>query len=526
MKFTSFPPKQKEFEPYFSAKTLQRAHESVLEDIRILEASSTQLTAQVQGSELRPYMVMVASSGAYSCTCPSDVQPCKHVAATLLFATKNPPEDSFDLTTTLVNLEAVQAKTLLLELANLPELRPILIKRLMLKSTGVVLGAVKALKKILKRCENIEHETETGEAAFAELATLAPDQRSDEAWQLYELLEDYEPNYQYYDPYDESGDAYWEDRQSEWQGQVLLHWAEAESALGRGITALETLLKKLENTQDLWQATLRAAVLNEGGEARLEKYLSTANTERIYHFELFEREFLQAFGTPEKIEKHLRDNLEDSSNYLRLVEFLEQQNRMPEALDIAADGVRAEIKNENRHYYYYSDYGSPPAFLEPVLQLLQRLQQHQPRFEWDSIALRFKPSLAGYRALQTQPEFASSRAKILKALPLQVLIECLLSDQDLPALKKVLAKNPTTEVAYQLKHVFKSECSEIFRKATLTTIERGSREYYKEAAKYADAYQQLEEAEVFKTWITQLLLDNARRPAMQDEFKSFKQKLK
>ncbi len=520
MKFSSFPPKQKEFEVFFSSKTLQRAHESVLEDVKLLEFSSTQLTAQVQGTELRPYVVMVASSGTYSCTCPSDVQPCKHVAAVLLFAAQHPPEEGFDLTTTLVNLEAVQAKTILLELANLPELRPVLIKRLMIKSTGITLGAIKALKKILKRSDNIEHETEVGEAAFAELATLEPNKRSDEAWQLYELLEDYEPNYQYYDAEDESGDAYWEDRQTEWQGKVLLHWAEAESALGRGMAALETLLKKLEDNQDLWQATLRVAVLTEGAETRLEKYLRSTNAKNMYNFDRFEREFLLAFGTPEKIEQHLRDNLEDSSDYLRLVEFLEQQQRLPEALEIAASGVRAEVKKENRHYY--RDYFSPPEFLEPALDLLQRLRQHQPSFEWDSIALIFQPSLEAYCTLQAQPEFVVSREKILRTLPLNILIECLLLDQDLIALEKVLAKNATVEVAYKLKHLFKSECAKIFSKAAIENIERGSRDYYHEAAKLADAYQQLEETAVFKVWITKLLQDNARRPALQDEFKRFK----
>jgi hypothetical protein len=31
------------------------------------------------------------------------------------------------------------------------------------------------------------------------LESLALDERSDEAWQIYDLLEDYEPNYDHYD---------------------------------------------------------------------------------------------------------------------------------------------------------------------------------------------------------------------------------------------------------------------------------------------------------------------------------------
>ena len=57
MEFQSFPPKQKDFERFFRSKTLQRARDLLAEDVRILECSSSQLTAEVQGSEVRPYLV-------------------------------------------------------------------------------------------------------------------------------------------------------------------------------------------------------------------------------------------------------------------------------------------------------------------------------------------------------------------------------------------------------------------------------------------------------------------------------------
>ena len=85
MKFDSFPPiKASDLEPYFTAKTLGKAREIVQDEmIKLLEKSSTHISARVQGSEPRPYSVIVRANGDYDCSCPSEVQPCKHVAAAL-----------------------------------------------------------------------------------------------------------------------------------------------------------------------------------------------------------------------------------------------------------------------------------------------------------------------------------------------------------------------------------------------------------------------------------------------------------
>jgi uncharacterized Zn finger protein len=129
MEFPTFPPtKSRDFETFFNHKTLGRAHEIVADDmVQLLEYSNTHLTAYVQGTEPRAYTVMIRADGTATCTCPSDIQPCKHVAAVLLYVIAHPNEDSLDLTTHLQALTPIEAKSWLLELANLSELRPTLL---------------------------------------------------------------------------------------------------------------------------------------------------------------------------------------------------------------------------------------------------------------------------------------------------------------------------------------------------------------------------------------------------------------
>ena len=128
MEFDDFPPgKKSDFESYFSAKTLGKAREIVNDEmLKLLERSGTHLSARVQGSEPRPYQVMIRTDGSYECSCPSEIQPCKHVAATLLYAMRAPAEETLDLTAFLQGLDAVQAKSLLLDLAEHGEVRALL----------------------------------------------------------------------------------------------------------------------------------------------------------------------------------------------------------------------------------------------------------------------------------------------------------------------------------------------------------------------------------------------------------------
>jgi hypothetical protein len=311
MKFDPFPPVAiRDFEDFFNRKTLVKAQELVIDDaVNLLEQSSTHLTALVQGSEIQPYVVLITANTC-SCTCPSDVFPCKHIGAVLLQAVSMPNSSTLDLTTYLQALEPIAAKTWLLELANENVLRPLLLKRLLVKPVRLLAGskkAIAALKKVLEHGKNIEHETDLGAAAFAELQALNPEERSDEGWQLHELLEDYEIDYEFYDPYDESGDAYWEDRQSQWNGIALRHWATAESELGRGQAALETVLKHMKSWDtELWEGIVWIGLHQPELVKRIEKWLNQAD---IHTKEQFQNEFTRHFRSAAEYEQYLKTNL-------------------------------------------------------------------------------------------------------------------------------------------------------------------------------------------------------------------------
>ncbi len=117
MEFQTFPPTNvSDFETFFNQKTLSRAHEIVADNmVELLERSNTHLTAYVQGAEPRAYTVMIRADGTATCTCPSDIQPCKHVAALLFHVIEHPNDDTLDLSAHLQALTPVEAKSWLPE---------------------------------------------------------------------------------------------------------------------------------------------------------------------------------------------------------------------------------------------------------------------------------------------------------------------------------------------------------------------------------------------------------------------------
>jgi hypothetical protein len=526
MEFDSFPPgKKSDFESYFSSKTLGRAREIVDDEmLKLLERSGTHLSARVQGSEPRPYQVMIRANGSYDCSCPSEIQPCKHVAATLLYAMQAPDEETLDLTAFLQSLDAVQAKTLLLELAENSEVRALLLER-QVKTARVAKGAIKALCKILERSKNIEFEGELGEQAFLELEHLNAQERSVQATNLYDLLDDYEPDYSDYDPYNEDGEAYWEDRRSEWMGLAMQAWAGAELELGRGDAAFKSLLSKLEGDSVLWEAVLKLAKgLHEAGDSQSKDQLARwldehSEDEDFYELEQYTREFLRALRSPEDYETYLRDNLETGADHLELFKHLQGQHRTIEALGIAENAVRTLLPNRS---------SSPWVSVgEELDELLNALRLARPSFEWERAAFVLHPSLAQYKALKTHSEFAAARKDILKTDLLDsMLFDLLLEDDDQTALEQLLKKQPRPEHALKVAHLFPKPCAEIFKTAALAAIDRGSRDHYKQGAVWAEEYRKLESTPKFKTWLSDLLAMNVRRPALQDEFKKLKASLK
>jgi SWIM zinc finger len=526
MEFDSFPPgKKSDFESYFSSKTLGKAREIVGDEmLKLLERSGTHLSARVQGSEPRPYQVMIRADGSYECSCPSEVQPCKHVAATLLYAMQAPDEETLDLTTFLQGLDAVQAKTLLLDLAEHGEVRALLLQR-RIKTAQVAKGAIKALCKILERGKNIELEGELGEQAFAELEHLNAQERSVRATELYDLLDDYELDYSDYDDYNEDGDAYWEDRQSEWMGRAMQSWASAELELGRGEAAFKTLLSRLEHSSEMWEAVLQLAKgLQEAGNTQAKDQLARwldkhSDNERFHALKRYTREFLQTLRSPEDYETYLRDNLETAADHLELFNHLQGQQRSADALDVAQDAVRTLLANRK---------SNPWINLHGELeQLITVLRRDRPGFEWERAAFALRPSVAQYKALKKHAEFAAVRKDILKTdMTDSLLFDLLLEDDDHATLEKLLKHQPRPELALKVSHLFAKPCAEIFRKAALEEVKQNSGEHYKQGARWADEYRKLENAAKFKVWLSDLLAVHVRRPALQDEFKKLKASLK
>ncbi len=423
------------------------------------------------------------------------------------------------------------ASSQLLELANLSELRPILLKRLVRgTNSNVPKGAIKALKKVLERSKNIEHESELGEAAFLELESLAPELRGDEAWQLHVLLEDYEIDYEYYDPEDESGDAYWEDRQSAWSAVALHHWASAESELGRGQAALETLLRKIDSNGDIWQGVVEIGKRQPELRTRIGDWLKNAGS---YRKEEFTRDFLRYFRDPIEYENHLRKNLERARDYAELMRFYLEQDRENDALEIAAAGIRKELKasqdgkGDLEVDTPYGTFWSHSYHTTDVPEMLDLLREKQPSFEWERAQFSFYPTLDQYKHLATLPEFRKARASILNNnLMPELHFDILLFENDNAALEKLLHKYPQPEYALKVKHLFPDFSAKIFKKAAIAEFDRGSRDHYANGARWAKEYKSVEEEQVFKNWLGNLLEVNKRRPALLDEVRKAKLEVK
>ncbi len=448
---------------------------------------------------------------------------------TFHYVTQHPNDDTLDLSAHLQALTPIEAKSWLLELANSNELRPILLKRLVRGTSGrgVPKGAIKALKKVLERSKDIEHESELGEAAFLELEALAPEQRSDEAWQLHELLEDYEIDYEYYDPEDESGDAYWEDRQSEWSAVALHHWASAESELGRGQAALETLLRKIDSNGDIWEGVVEIGKRQPELRTRIGDWLKKSGS---YRKEEFTRDFLRYFRDPIEYENHLRNNLATTRDYAELMRFYLEQHRENDALEIATAGVRKELKISQYGEGDYLEVHTPARtfwshsyHVNDASEMLELLRKKQPSFEWERALFTFYPNLDQYKHLSTLSEFGKARASILKGdLMPNLHFDILLFENDNAALEKLLQKYPQPEHALKVKHLFPDLSAKIFKKAALAEFDRGSRDHYANGARWAKEYKTVEEEKIFKTWLGNLLEVNKRRPALLDEVRKAK----
>ena len=522
MKFAQFPPtKASDLEPYFTGKTLGKAREIASDDmVKLLEKSATHISARVQGSEPKPYLVVVRVGGDYDCSCPSEVQPCKHVAAALLYAIKPGNDETVDLTMYLQNLDTAQAKALLLELAEHSEVRQILLNR-QVKTARVSKGAIKALKRILERGTNIEDESELGEAAFVELEHLEAHERSVQALELYDIFKKYEPDYSEYDPEDESGEVYWEDLISEWMDLAMTVWGNAEFELNRGEEAFEVLLKRLGRDLSFWDATLEVTKrLNTAGNTKAKEQLATwleqHDKQEVIQIERFTREFLQELLSPEEYENYLRDNLETARDHAELFKHLQAQNRSDDALEVAANATRNLLRP--RGYDSWGHFGE-------LEELVNALRAARPSFEWERAAFILRPSLTQYRALKNLPEFLDARAEILGLdMPVNLRFDVLLEDDDRTALEALIKKHPSPSHALKVSHLFPEISREIFKKAALEGVKGGERQHYKEGTRWAEEYRKLEEANAFKTWLSSVVTakENVRRPALQDEFKKLK----
>jgi hypothetical protein len=128
MRIQPLPPTQiSDFEEHFSTKTLARGQELIEKNaVRILECSSDHIRAQIQEEQHNAHDVHINSSGEFDCTCDSGVRPCHHIAASLIAAVHQ--HKNFEQQ--IHNLDAAQAKALLLELANTPQVRSTIAERM------------------------------------------------------------------------------------------------------------------------------------------------------------------------------------------------------------------------------------------------------------------------------------------------------------------------------------------------------------------------------------------------------------
>jgi hypothetical protein len=546
MQFYSFPPTDpSQWEAAFYEKVLWRAKGIVADGaVRLLERSTSHLTARVQGSQPLPYLVLVRANGSYRCTCPSEVQPCKHVAATLLAAMASPAgavagsDTPTDLSEYLQQLDASAAKALLLELAEQPQVRQWLLTRRckpVIPMIEVIETDDETDTTILRQWEALFHTEEDVEAidrlaerAFEQLQALPPSERGPRALALRKLIEDFEiapsdndhdyddDNYDGNDNDYEAADGYWQDRRDELLSDVMFVWAEAECELGRGAAAFATLMAEIDILDQLWYAALQTAVaLQKAGNDQAKNQLTAwMQAKKQHSADQYQREFLAALAPAAEYEQYLREHCTESNHYLELFYFLSNQQRQPEGLDLAATIVRRFVLGEDQEKVRaVNNY-------HPLQPMIEALRQAQPSFEWEMAAFAATPSLAQYQALKTWPAFASARAQVL-ALPINRSLhtELLLDDGDLPVLRALLAANTWPEFAVSLIQVLPAECAVIFRAAALENLAKGDRKSYQIAANWAKRYRQTEQPAVFKQWLNELLIAKSNRPALLDEFR-------
>jgi hypothetical protein len=530
MNFQQFPPpSEREIVGFFSRKTLDKALDIIEEEgVQLWERSASHLVATVEGSLPTPYTVVVQASGAYSCSCPSEIQPCKHIAATLLWALDEHQDESpIDLQAQLQALGEAETKALLFELAQRPDVRLLLLRRPAQTAAAPDRAAVKALERALGAAKNIEHGSEWAERGFAALRLLPAEERSKRAGAIYDLLEDYQPDWSEYDAEDESGDGYWEDLRLDWMGWAMEAWASAEFELGHGDEVLPGFLERLESEPYLWDAALELAdTLTKGGNMSAKDQLAAwlkkqRRSKQIGEIERFYREFLRDLCPPAEYEAHLRQHLKDTGDYLELFTLLRQQVREAEALVIAAQAIQRKVLIKGDHEGLR--WGS-----ESLMTMLEPLRQASPSFDWEVAAFMLKPTLAQYQALKPAPEFAAVRQKLLSlasATSTELELDLLLDDGDQAAIKARLYKTPRPEYAAKVGHLFPAESGKILRDSVTAALDRGQRTTYAEAARWAEAYRQIEDPAVFRDWLHGILSANAKRPALQDEWRNLKQYL-
>ncbi|GEM46545.1 SWIM zinc finger family protein [Deinococcus cellulosilyticus] len=515
-KFSTFPPRYSDFCQAFSDKTLQKARAILHKgDLELIELSRHTIMGNVMGSEGKYYTMSVESNGRFSCTCPAEVQPCKHVAALLLVVEgydDGDQEPELSLEDHVANLDLSTAQELLLELAEIPKVRRLLMKYFRHAEPVVKrYTALDRLQEAVRAEQNIELLGSLGEEAFAELSALPPEKRAGWAWDMVLRLKTYEPDWETYDAYSEAGDAHWEDRVGDWTEILLTHWAEAQVELGQTEKALEQLEDFFENNAAAFGGLLHLAAQLPNGRAWI-----TKRVQGSYREDEYMKAIIKRMGTPEEFEALLRQNLSSPYNHHELVEFLVEQNRLPEALDHAETSVREHVR---RHQIQH---------LDPHLQaMLELLHHHRPAFEWEKALFFYQQNLDAYRALARWPEFTEERDALLKKVwNISAKLDMLQWDQDLAGLKALLKSHPNPEHAVRLKHLLPLEVKTLLKRHIEKSLEEtSSRSIYQAAALWAREYQDLEAPEIFKPWLLALLDRYRKRPALQDEFKSLKARL-
>jgi hypothetical protein len=548
-----FPPtKRSEIGIFFAAHILERGQELFSSGkVKLLECNSTRISAQVQGSENRPYMVWVDAQYHYGCNCPSDTQPCKHVAATLLNALEVKPTSPipFNLQNYLDNLEPEKAKTLLLELAQIPSVRLVLLERNLQGADSLVNSeedseedsedsesstyfhpsnlptySVQELCYLLERRGDIEDESELGETAFEELLHYPPEERKNWAKRLLKSLgkydyDGYDPEKDYNDDYDynEGGEVYWEDQVFNWKKLALQSLGTAIHDLGHRRDSFAAYLEEFYQDYQTWPLVFELARGDQDLIARLQaglnhvKILSTHS----HYVDGWFKEFFSELGTDQQYLHYMHSRLRSTTSYLELVKVLIDRNQLEEALDIAVQGVR------NLESLDYVD-------VSPMALLLELLIRHQPNLEWNEQIFRIRPTLDNYHYLrQNHPQFIGLRNQWLesKHMPLELKIQILCDENDLAALEQILKKRATPDVAAQISPLLPHLCRPIFKKAVLEGISEGQRTGYAKGATWAEEYRKVEDPAVFRVWLLELLKVNIRRPALQDEFGKVRMKL-